>query len=63
MRSMYISIIAICRFFIKKIEKKTNGYRVTCELTDSRIEDSDYKNTLLEKLKDKQNIIFNLVHD
>ena len=50
-------------YFIKKIEKKTNGYRVTCELTDSRIEDSDYKNTLLEKLKDEQNIIFNLVHD
>lgn len=50
-------------YFIKKIEKKTNGYRVTCELTDSRIEDSDYKNTLLEKLKDKQNIIFNLVLD
>ena len=50
-------------YFIKKIEKKTNGYRVTCELTDSRIEDSDYKNTLLEELKDKQNIIFNLVLD
>ncbi len=50
-------------YFIKKIEKKTNGYRVTCELTDSRIEDSDYTNTLLEKLKDKQNIIFNLVLD
>ena len=50
-------------YFIKKNEKKTNGYRVTCELTDSRIEDSDYKNTLLEELKDKQNIIFNLVLD
>ena len=50
-------------YFIKKIEKKTNGYRVTCELTDSRIEDSDYENNLLEKLKDKKNIILNLVLD
>lgn len=50
-------------YFIKKIEKKTNGYIVSCELTDSRIEDSDYENNLLERLKDKKNIILNLVRD
>ena len=50
-------------YFIKKIEKKSNGYIVSCELTDSRIEDSDYENNLLEKLKDKKNIILNLVRD
>ncbi|MBD5440507.1 MAG: SH3 domain-containing protein [Treponema sp.] len=50
-------------YLIKKIVKNKNGYDVTCELADSDIEDSDYVNDTLEKLKNQTDIILNLIID
>ena len=51
------------KYFIKKIEKKTNGYTIYCELDDTIFQKISYQDIQLEKLKETKEIEYNLIQD
>lgn len=50
-------------YFIDKIEKTSNGYLVTCELNDSKIEQISYLNDKLETLRNQEEITYRFIKD
>ena len=50
-------------YFVKKIEKTTDGYTIVCELEDTNIKTTSYQDNELEKLFEQKVIKYKIIQD
>lgn len=50
-------------YFVKRIEKIKDGYKVKCELCDLNVQEISYVNETLEELRNQKEIVYKLIID